>query len=363
MTTEARSAGSGLGKNILLALASILATLLACEVAFRVLGHLENRGILDHATPLGIEPPEDGPADLGHLIRRSANERIIYELKPGLDVEYSGTRVTTDGEGFRGRSSPAEVAEAGYRIVGIGDSFMFGHGVEARRTYLGVLETRLRRHRRDLDARILNTAVPGYNTVMEVATLEEKGLAYRPHLVLIEFVGNDLELPNFIRTPSDVWGFDRSFLVDFFERRRGRRKELSLFGRLERLGLTPGLDIEAERVPAEYRGMVGFEAYVGALRELRELSLEHGFEVLWFTLLAPGNSQRQMIAVSADLGFHVLDVGTVLRDYLDERGLGDYLGSPLALGPDDGHPSVAGHRVAAGALYRYLESFVLPPPS
>ena len=41
----------------------------------------------------------------------------------------------------------------------------------------------------------MNTGVPGYNTYMEVAALKQKWLFYEPALVVIDFVGNDLDLP------------------------------------------------------------------------------------------------------------------------------------------------------------------------
>ena len=42
---------------------------------------------------------------------------------------------------------------------------------------------------------IINTGVPGYNTVMEVATMRAKGLALEPDIVILNVVTNDLNLP------------------------------------------------------------------------------------------------------------------------------------------------------------------------
>jgi len=198
---------------------------------------------------------------------------------------------------------------------------------------------------------------------MEIAAFEEKALGLRPDLVIIEYVSNDLHLPNFIRTRNDALALDRLYLVDFVERRLRRGREPELFERLARLGLEPGLAIDEERVPAEYRDMVSFGSYVDAMRKLRDLSLEHGFSVFTITL-SPSPGRSHVLAVSSDLGFHVLDVGEVFENYLEARGYPEYLGSPLALGPDDGHPSAAGHRIAAGAILRYMGEYgLLPPPS
>ncbi len=348
-------------KNLLLAVGSTLVAFLAFEGAFRVHGHLENRGVLDETFDAGIAPPEEGPAELGHIIRPSPNRRIVYELEGGLDVTYSGARVVTDEEGFRSPSGARELERAGYRIVGIGDSFMFGLGVAGDEPYLAVLERRLRERHPELDARVLNMAVPGYNTVMEVAALEEKALAYRPHLVIVEFVGNDLRLPNFIRRKKPVLSLGRSFFVDFVKRRLERRGDLTVFQRLAEQGLEPGLGRDLDEVPAEYRDMVGWRAYVEAMGDLRRLSFEHGFEVLSITLQPPSPLQDKVMALSEELGFYALDVGAVFDRFLRQRGIEEYMGSPLARSTDDGHPTALGHRIAAGAIYRTLRAEYLLP--
>lgn len=348
-------------KNLALALLTTLAMFLALECAFRVRGYFENRGILDESFDTEIAPPVDGPAELGHMIRPSPNRRVIYELKPGLDVTYAGARVVTDGEGFRSPSGTRELEQAGYRIVGIGDSFMFGLGVEGDQPYLAVLERQLRERHPAIDARVLNMAVPGYNTVMEVATLEQKALRLRPHLVIIEFVGNDLSLPNFIRKKNAVLSLGRSFFADFVERRLDRQRDTTMLQRLADEGLEPGLGRELEDVPREYRDMVGWRAYVEAMEKLRRLAIDNGFEVLSMTLHLPGPQSAKVLEISDSLGFYTFDAGSELEGYLRRRGIEDYLGSPLARSADDGHPSVLGHRIAAGALYRYLRREYLLP--
>lgn len=53
---------------------------------------------------------------------------------------------------------------------------------------------------------------------MEVATLKENGLQYQPDIVLILFVGNGLDLPNFIREPVSFFA-PKSFLVDWMRQK------------------------------------------------------------------------------------------------------------------------------------------------
>ncbi len=345
--------------NLSLSLASILLTLLCFEIGFRCHAHLQNRGLLSHAVDM-LEPPRDGPAHLGHMIRRAERRRIVYELKPGLRVSYQGAVTTTNGQGFRGPEVLSSKRPGTYRIVGIGDSFMFGQGVNDEQPYLAVLAELLARARPERSWEVVNTAVPGYNTAMEVETLEAKGLAYAPDLVVIDFVANDFGLPNFIRCPRPVLALDRSLLRDYF---RGRRPR-GYFKRLEQAGFmlapargTGDSAVAASQVPPEYRDLVGWDAYSTAMGRLRQLARTRGFDVLVISLaLADSPAKGRALALSRDLGFHVLDVGSFLRRHLSGEGWGPYLGSPLALSASDGHPSALGHRLAATAIRDYLLS-------
>ena len=349
--------------HLLLALASTLLMLGVFEAGFRLRAHLANQGLLGRSLD-PVEPPPAGPAELGHMIRPARNRRIVYELKPHLSVLYKGARVTTNAQGFRGVEDSDVGGGDVWRIVGIGDSFMFGQGVADDELYLARLQAFGEAAGDPAGSRewqVINTAVPGYNTVMEVETLKDKGLAYSPDLVIVDFVGNDLSLPNFIRREEPVLALDRSFLVDFFRQRTLRDR--GFWQRLEERGLLPAprnavrpghYESDPEKVPPEYRDLVGWDAFRAAMAELRRLRHEHGFEVLWISLQPSPWNKRQAHRLARDLGFHVLDAGGVLRRTFRREGYSDYLRSPLALGPEDGHPSPRAHRIAAETIYAYL---------
>jgi len=209
----------------------------------------------------------------------------------------------------------------------------------------------------------VNTAVPGYNTVMEVETLREKGLAYRPDLVILEFVGNDLDLPNFIRVPPRLWALDQSFFLQFvrtrFDRLRGHRRPLEV----DETGLTgapaegTGEDThflgDPARVPPEYAQMVGWEACERALRELAVLAEQHRFRVLfmgWDSI----PEERKARRLARSLGFSVLDLYPPLTRHLRRLGFESYLSSPLARNPRDHHPSGEGHEYLSSELEEFV---------
>jgi lysophospholipase L1-like esterase len=327
---------------------------------------MRNRGILSESLlATQIEIPRDGSAGLGHLIRLSANPRIIYELKPELSVLYRNRMLTTNSAGFRSPELPTAKATGAVRIVGIGDSYMFGLGVGDDENYLAVLGELLNEFHQEPQFEVVNGAVPGYNTVMEVATLEEKGLAYRPDIVIIEFVGNDLNLPDFIRSPSPVFSLRTVFLGGLISDLLSR-DESSLIDQLAEHGLTAAPRNQKNRkqfarqpefVPPAYRDIVGWNAFAGTMIDLKRLEIEHPFDVVAISLTPyPSRLHRRVMRLWAEQGFRILDVGASFGSYLVEHGYESYLGSPLAISRTNGHPSTLGHRLAAETILDFLQS-------
>jgi len=116
-----------------------------------------------------------------------------YKLAPHYDgewntVEYS-TRVRTNSMGQR----DYEYGEkAGFRLLGLGDSFTFGAGVGLEDTYLKVLE-RLLASESGRKIQVINAGVDGYGPEHYLRFLNESGLSLRPDLVTVAFyVANDV---------------------------------------------------------------------------------------------------------------------------------------------------------------------------
>ncbi len=359
----------GRRSELLLAITATVLALLAVEVGFRVKLWAENEKTFDRAfegDSAGVAIPSSGTIWLGHLIRPSRNPAIVYELKPNLVVSFQNRRVTTNKQGFRG---PLVVADssAGFRILGLGNSFMFGWGVADGEEYLSLLGQKLGHAFPDTRWEIINTAVPGYNTVMELATLVEKGVAYEPKIVVIGFVANDLGLPAFIRAQEPVLTLRKSFLASFVQERFRRTPTGSDSppppAVLATQGLTVhpqpasgrGFETDPDRVPPRYRHLVGWPAYQRALEELQALQVKHHFAVVSvFLSETNGALKRQAMSLSDALGFHVVDIRPALRAYMREHGIPSYRGSPLAISATDNHPSALAHRITAEVLLEYL---------
>jgi lysophospholipase L1-like esterase len=345
MPPTSSSSRRRLGAPVGLAALSTLVGLALLEGAFRARAGL--------ATPAGLGAVEPGRvaaggrARLGDVVRPSANPRIVYELIPSLDVVLLGARLRTSPDGFRGEAVSPSRTRPAVRVVGLGDSVMFGWGVREEDAYLSRLAGMLEASSPGVAWEVVNTAVPGYNTVMEVETLEAKGLRFDPDLVVLNFVGNDLGLPNFFEERPDVLSLRRSFLLDFVRARLRGEPEAGprLVGvptEVRRFG-----EAHLERVPARYRALMGPEAWRCAMQRLRSLSRTHGFEVVVLAHPEVFGFARNTVR---DLGFPLVETGEAVRAWAREHGVEDIQEPPLTLTAADPHPSATGHEIIARAL-------------
>lgn len=119
----------------------------------------------------------------------------IYRLKSNIkDGRFEGKLVQTNSFGYRDLEIPITKAPNTIRILMVGDSVTFGHGVVAEDTYSECLERRLNKEIKLYHFDVINTAVPGNSTFQEYYDLK-KGLIFKPDVVIIQFVLNDLVEP------------------------------------------------------------------------------------------------------------------------------------------------------------------------
>ena len=348
--------------KLALSTASVLTTLLVAEVVCRYRAHRLNQDTLQaaYSRPQTFSAGK-GEAALGDIIQPSPNDRIAYELRPGLkQVSFKQRPLTTNTAGFR----PAELPEAEppgtVTVLGIGDSIMFGHGVADGECYMDQLEGLLRTRAPEVAWRTLNTAVPGYNTVMEFETLERKGLAFGPDLVVLGLCGNDYGPPTYVRVADDIGDLSRSFLFEFVAERLAGDQPGVHFREQALSHRASWSDATSKRAPLRYAELYGEEAFLSALERLTELSRRHGFEVLAIAVNEFPPAPDMLEACRAQ-GFHV----TSTQPYVD-RETETQTGAPftweamfrtdLVVNRKNGHPSVKLHGVVAPELLSVIEA-------
>lgn len=354
-----REGMSAIIKTITLVIASTIFGVVIAEIGFRVwLYELQKKNILAFEE-IQIEDNSRmsfGNATLAEIIRPTRHPRLIYELKPNLRVNFMGADVLTNQYGFRGQAYQLQKAADKLRVVGLGDSHMFGWGIQNEDSYPYQLGSALNKLTPQCRWEIINTAVPGYNTVMEVETLTAKGLKFSPDLVIIQYVGNDLSLPNFL--PRDYWSFRRFYLLYFlYDRLRRHAYGREFLDYTPKVGDHRGFESDPLLVPQQYKDMVGLPSYFRAMRELRELARENHFGLLVFTQF---RFPAEIMEVLDELNIEFLEGADAYSKYMKQHEIEKYLGSVLSISATDPHPSHISHRVQAQALADFLQERLIP---
>jgi hypothetical protein len=229
-----------------------------------------------------FNPNPDGnlPTDSHHpllvITRLSADKRLIYELQPNLDREFGHKLLRTNAAGMREDENftlqkPADTL----RIVGVGDSGMWGWSLDQGQGYMEVMERRLNQTDGLPHVQVLNMAVPGYNTYQELQTLRAKGLAYQPDVVVIGWCDNDDMLPFFMYSRRNHWKEPGSYFLSMLINRRSFLEKVT--PQVLKLG-----DMPEGSVDAEVMRYAGREGVLASLKLFRSLGEQHGFRVVLF---------------------------------------------------------------------------------
>lgn len=283
---------------------------------------------------------------LQKMIRVSRNPDIIYELIADMSVKFMGGIVTTGSDGFRITPGSSNATNS-LCIIGLGDSVMFGWGVNDEETYFSGICRQLNTEQPGQPVKGINMSVPGYNTVMEVETLRAKGLRYNPGLVMIHFVENDLWLPNFICTETPASELTSSHLLSAISRGLGGGLRTEPFASL--------VDSN-DSVPAKYRNMVGEKAYLAAMKELGVLSRQHGFKVV---IITNWDAPPFLWEAAKESGFPIIELGPTIEAYCRNRAIKEYQGSVLTVSKRDPHYSALAHELACRTILAFLKEHQL----
>jgi len=294
------------------------------------------------------------------LIHPSKFTDIVYELKPNMRGVFLEKSLSTNQFGMRGRDTTLRKPAGVIRIAGLGDSVMFGWGVEHENAYLSVVEDRLRNSGHDVE--VLNFAVPGYNTAMEVATFHHRAMAFDPDIVVIHFVSNDLDVPHFMyRAKANQDSLAGSRLLG----------AISKHFKSDKVEDVAFLDVASVRwdherlgdVLEEYRHMAGRRAFMQAMRQLARSCKEKDIPLI---MLLGSHTKLTREAISnrmaPRMGFRVIEASDLVDSYFKEQHPGANKlerGEMLWVSDKDSHPNKLGHSLYADALTPVLDRIIL----
>src|SRR5262245_31304822 len=131
-------------------------------------------------------PPRVGAAETLPIIQ-VRDPHILYRLIPHATAVYGGTPIEINSMGLRNREIPPGPAPGGFRVLVLGDSMVFGLGVEQDQT----LPAHLSRLLEPDEA--INAGVFGYDLRHEISLLRAVRLGSPPRVVVSCFVHNDID--------------------------------------------------------------------------------------------------------------------------------------------------------------------------
>jgi hypothetical protein len=348
--------------RLALVLVSTLLALVAAEVALRLLAPPRSTQDVDLASRLALS--RDSARQwkwngLAGIVQPGLTPALTYELRPGLSGTFRGRPFSTDDNGFRGAPVTAAKPPGVFRVVGLGDSHMFGWGVAQEEVALARLQRRLDRSSSTGSTastasrryQVVNCAVPGYDTTLEVERFRARCRAFAPDVVVLHVTDNDLDPPFFLRDTQPPPGLA---LVEAVR---------SLFG------ATPASDESIEAplgaaatAPRKGRGAADPQAVAAARRALESLAAaahDDGFDVLVLTIGEDGHARPAILAIARSLGWTILDAAPASLDWLarhdlpqDEAGWRAQFVLSKAMGH---HPTARAHAVYADVILREFQ--------
>jgi len=313
-------------KFLLLVFGIVLGVLIISPFAFWYLNKLRGpsyKNLSELRAAMLERSSDDQRADqsvsLRSIIQPHYSDSIIYELRPNLNVKFQGVNVTTNSYGMRGKELTVEKPENIIRVALIGDSFAFGWGVEENKIFAEVIEQELNKSNTGKRYEVLNFGVPGYSTFQEVDVLEEKGLKFKPDLVLIYFVDNDWGLPFFLGGDSS------SSLMSAVDFARNVWESEDPVAREQRKFL--------ESIMNPNR----------AIKKLLKLGEDNNFKVA--LCVNPGRNydsdRKRLWVLRKEPKLHEIAIKEDMQKIIDEQNISK---SSLTL-PTDPHPSEIKHRI------------------
>jgi len=126
------------------------------------------------------------------LFDKGTGPELPYRLRAGVEVASGGVHIRVNQLGLRGPAATPTPAPGTIRLLVLGDSVVFGQGVEDDQTFSAALARRLaERWKTPVEA--LNAGVQGYDTVAEAAFLDGPGAALAPNGVVVGMSLNDYD--------------------------------------------------------------------------------------------------------------------------------------------------------------------------
>ena len=334
--------------NVALLIIATIVTVASVELFFRVAVPT-----VSYPTPRMNEtilnPDPDHP---GEFVR---TKKSIYASNPrGYFDEDNAVHHVLNRGGWHDIEHALEKPDGTFRIVGLGDSYLFGQGVRFKDNILTRLGGMMRESY-DMEIEAINFGKSGSNTHDQLVMLGSVASGYQPDLVIVFYVLNDVETDldhprmDFFRNYTEI--YQRPGLDPLSRHSRAWSQVRSVFLRAYIARRYIRMSVEAFE-----QDQGGWNLSREALVGIQEKTEAIGAELL--LVIFPFFHQLQ-----SDYPFQVIHdiVSTFARgqeiDVLDLRdAFPSYDGPELWVHETDQHPNEVAHKIAAEAVFRHISS-------
>ena len=262
------------------------------------------------------------------------------------------------GISLRDYEYPIEKPENTYRIIGLGDSFAWGWGVaDNRRTTFKYLDCWLNATENGKSYEVINCAQPAKTVRFYEAFVKEYGEKFEPDMFLILYNLNDSYLPH------------ASMVVDrrtekLMEEEKDPLSDISRLFRLvkKRIVKKKVHDYTTGHIKEGYFGPEKEQKWGKAqenLIEIQRVCQEQGIELvvaifpLLFELEKNYPFQNEVAEIDRFLQSNQIKSVDLLPSFKGKKTF------VLWSRPTDSHPNKIGHRLAAEAIYHFLQKQVI----
>lgn len=337
--------------SLSLPIISVCITLLLLELIFRI-GDIRGE-YMQPRQDVMFDPPI--LADVPYKFKPQGTLRSIYPSNPrGYFKEDNFIDHKVNSIGWRDKEHSFFKPLNTYRILGLGDSYLYGQGVFYDDICLSKLESSLNRSNNfSKKIETINRGRGGVNTADERDLLIVSGLSYHPDLVIVHFVLNDVEQDVFKQEPKVEFFMD--YLSIFME-----SDDISNYSYLwswtrQRYLKHINGNAYIQQCLESYLNDTSKSAFVkNALSDIKTICKENNARLL--VVIFPFYYQ-----LNGDYPFR--PIHDHVKSYCDKESIPvldllpfykNFNGPELWVHPVDQHPNEIAHDIAAKAIYGFL---------
>ncbi|MEZ6097466.1 MAG: GDSL-type esterase/lipase family protein [Pirellulaceae bacterium] len=284
--------------------------------------------------PLGLEYYPEISRYFGQM---ESDDDFAYIHPPELEGVFQGAHVRINREGLRWREQPITKPEGRHRILVLGDSVVFGWGVEQEQILAAQLERIV--HEDNDQWEVVSAGVGSWNTRTEFEWLKKKGVAYQPEIALLVVVPNDIFSKNLNQNNANggvkkhsiaktLWTAiaTRSYVIGFYQHQRNGRLRLAAEDAAYSVVSWQWQDVDR------------------ALQQMAEICTAN--DIIFLAALPFSKDRNQPFYARYEDSFSRYRIPyTVLPDVTMHRN-----------SVVDGHPNAEGHRILAVHLRDFLKA-------